>query len=463
MANETKTDEEILEALNLEPDTSDSSTDEKPKDNEKSDLDNELESLYNAELDEIDELDSISELEILDDEKSLSESKSDLENEKVDDVKIENRDEEEKKEEGKEEEKNDSDTSPQGLKEEEYKVQKKQSNIRKVMIGIIGFLLLILIIGATLFFLGFFDSEPVKPKLTQKELQKQKEARLAKIEEENKYNFKQKDIDVKRLNKKLNLLTKYEIIESDNKEKLKDEEKERLYKLSKEEQEEERQLQISKIKAQEELRMKEMIEAAKAEAKAELLAQQLKDEEEMQSLQTEEALKKKKREENNVTLPEYKPSSEETDTATNEIKEENDSESKPVTDETSMNETNSEEMQSVNENNAPEIVEEKRTYELESKEVQDEMKKNQTANSFLKFISIETNQLDIYKSYLNKVEAIDRNIILCRDNKNLVEIVIGPFTENENRDLILEEFINNGINPQAVDFTQEEYDKRCNY
>lgn len=463
--NQEKTDEEILEDLGLELDkesTPEESNESDAKDEEPNEL-SELEALVNSDEDESinteindNELESIDndtseELEELitsNDEEFQEENNNNItSNEKIEET-IENK-------EGQ-------------STEDTFQVQKKQSKLRKILIGLIGFLVLVIITGAIMFFMGFFDpEEPIKPKLSPAQMKAQAKAAVEKMEEENRYKFKKNDIDVKRLNKKLNLLTKYEIIESDQKEKMKDSEREKFYKLSKAEQDESKQRQLAKIKQQEELRMKEMIQAAKAEAKAELLAEQLKEEEDKKAQELLEEDKKIKNEANNIILPtEEEPITEvQNETEKNassksvqkEGKEEVITEEKVITEKTKEIEPT----QIMSEHNETMVKEEIKTEEntpevIIKKELLSQM-------TFIKYISIETKTQDIFKADLDKIEAVDKNITLCRDNKNNIEVLIGPFNENENRDMIMADFLNNDINVAAVDFTKEEYNRRCNY
>merc|ERR1711879_1130153 len=97
------------------------------------------------------------------------------------------------------------------IEEDTLPMQKKQPKIFKILISIAVFLFLILATGAVLYFTGFFDPEPIKV-VEKKEINE-------KIEEE--ITFNTKDIDKNRLNKKLTMLTKREIM---NKEELETEE-----------------------------------------------------------------------------------------------------------------------------------------------------------------------------------------------------------------------------------------------
>ena len=84
-------------------------------------------------------------------------------------------------------------------------------------------------------------------------------------------------------------------------------------------------------------------------------------------------------------------------------------------------------------------------------------------SSFLAFIKVETNNTLLYKSFIDKIEAVDNNIQLCRDNNNTVEVLLGTYSE-EKRDEVLKKLQKSFKNESyKIDLTQEEFDKSCNY
>jgi chromosome segregation ATPase len=92
--------------------------------------------------------------------------------------------------------------------------------------------------------------------------------------------------------------------------------------------------------------------------------------------------------------------------------------------------------------------------------------KNDTENidGFLKFINVAKIKGVLYKKYLDKIITINPNVILCRDDKNIIEIYYGPFENNETRNELLNKLVNsNFTEAYEVEFTKEEFDKRCNY
>ena len=104
--------------------------------------------------------------------------------------------------------------------DEENPIQKKQNKIQKILIIVAGVLGAILVIGLILYFFGFFDPEE-KPKteMTTETM----EINITK--EPEKYIFASKDINIDRLNGKLRILTKYEIIGTEEEERQKELEK----------------------------------------------------------------------------------------------------------------------------------------------------------------------------------------------------------------------------------------------
>ena len=91
-------------------------------------------------------------------------------------------------------------------------------------------------------------------------------------------------------------------------------------------------------------------------------------------------------------------------------------------------------------------------------------KPNITDKEFLSFINVAKIKGSLYKKYLDKVSAIDPNVILCRDDKNRIEIYFGPFKDDETRSKLMDKLTKNKFDEAyEVEFTQEEFDKRCNY
>ena len=300
---------------------------------------------------------------------------------------------------------NNSDTHQQ----EEIELQKKQPKIFRILIAIAATLYLVLIIGLILYVSGFFNSPvPVEPQIKKVEIKKVVPEVI----------FNEKEIDKNELNKKLTMLTKKEIMSKDELEaeekKIADEKKKK---------EEEIKLAIEKKKKEEELKLANQL-AKIQEEKNQLLEQQKeikKQQEEILQLQA----KTKNTLENKI----------------NGVK----------TEEKSVDSNNS----ATNETNV-----------LPTKETSVEEQKNDTAvyNSFLSFINVATVKGELYKSYLDDIQKYDKNISLCRDVKNRIEIYFGPYDSQKEREKVYNLLIENGFKEAyLVDFTKEEYDKRCKY
>lgn len=91
-------------------------------------------------------------------------------------------------------------------------------------------------------------------------------------------------------------------------------------------------------------------------------------------------------------------------------------------------------------------------------------KENPINSQFLLFINVAKIKGELYKKYLDKITNINPAVKLCRDDKNRIEIYFGPFEKNEDRTELLNKLIKNKFTEAyAVEFTQEEFDKRCNY
>jgi hypothetical protein len=273
-----------------------------------------------------------------------------------------------------------------------YEIQKKLSKIQKILIGVVAFLFIIITIGATLYFMGYFDPPP-------QPVQKIKKTQM--IKKDNKYHFKASDIDSKRLNRKLSLLTKYELVLPEE-EKAKKQKKEKIVKTQ-----------------------------PVVEKKEEIIQKQtpVKD------------MKENKPEEKTVTKSDINK-----DTQTKQNTK------KPL---------------------EKDIAEDKKDQEKkDNTKLQDKIIKKHpkvqkvlyTGEEFLKFIQVATLKYKLYKSFLNQVKAIDARISICSYKGNKTQIFIGPFNEDEKRDLLVKKINNSVVNDAfKIEFTKEEFNKRCNF
>lgn len=254
---------------------------------------------------------------------------------------------------------------------DEIPVQKKQPKIQKILIGIVSILLIILAIGAGLYFTGFFDPKPIE---------EVKEVVEKKVQPQVLYN--EDEIDKTQLNKKLTMLTKKEIMDK-----------------------EEFEAQENKIKEEERLKKEaeeKAIEEKKKEEEAKVAAQFEKIEEEKRLLLEQQAEFARLQEEAKKAFEEQK--------AQLEMALANKSTSSletPKTDENVQIET-------------PITNEENNT--IPQEEEKSVVEKN---SEFLSFINIATIKGDLYKSYLDKVTKYGTNLSICRDSENRIELYFG--------------------------------------
>jgi|TARA_R110002033_G_scaffold119370_1_gene162781 hypothetical protein len=315
---------------------------------------------------------------------------------------------------------------------EELPIQKKQNKFIKILTIAVSILLSLVSIGAVLYLIGVFDPEPVV---------KQPKAQEAKVQKEE-YQFTPNDIDANRLNKKLNLLTKYEIVENSTTEEQKAQEKENLYLEAKKQLEMERLAKIEKIKEAERKRMEEELPAIKKQNIDDNIDKQI------DNVITKDDTAK---EENTIT---DNTSTDNTDTTT--VITTTPSENTSVT-------TNTQEEPKKVEETTPPTIEDT-TKESEVVKIDPAPPVKEKVNQFVKVIKIQTKSKDIYKSYLDQIYSVNDNVTLCRDYQNNVEIFVGPFENDIEREKVAEEYLlKYNINVEIYDYTTEEYDKRCNY
>jgi hypothetical protein len=106
---------------------------------------------------------------------------------------------------------------------------KKEKKLKKIIIIIAGLLVVVLISFASLFFMGSFDPPVI---VKDKNITKPSPQDIILANIKNKHiTYKEDMIDINKLNKRLAILTKYEILETDILNEYKKREKERLYKL----------------------------------------------------------------------------------------------------------------------------------------------------------------------------------------------------------------------------------------
>ena len=271
-------------------------------------------------------------------------------------------------------------------------VKPKKNILFKVLIAIISFLIILIIVGAVLYFMGFFNhKEEVVIQKEEQHVEQPQEVvqHTEKVEQkEEGYKFNIKDINSKKLNEQLASLTNKNLEKKEN-------EKKAVEEIKKEE---------TALKNHEEELIKQ---------KAELEKQKIEFEKQKAEFE--------------------------------KTKEESLSQKKEIT---------------------AQIEEVKQP---EQATIEDTQKKNLTKeanakNEFLLFINVVKIKGVLYKKYLDKIITINPNVKLCRDEKNRIEIYYGPFKNSEERSELLDKLIKNKFSEAyELEFTQEEFDKRCNY
>ena len=105
----------------------------------------------------------------------------------------------------------------------------------------------------------------------------------------------------------------------------------------------------------------------------------------------------------------------------------------------------------------------------ETSNINSNSKKEQTTKTtesltFVKLINVAKIKGDLNKKYFDRVIEVNANVLLCRDDENIIELYYGPFLEDEIRDNLLSKLIKNGFKEAySLEMTKEEFDKRCNY
>ena len=294
-------------------------------------------------------------------------------------------------------------------------VKPKKNLLHKILFGIVAFLLLLLIIGVVLYFTGFFDPKEIKkveiPVVEQT---------VEKVEApENNYKFDIKDINSKKLNEQLAALTSKnlndekieELEKKDNEKRLIDEQKRKEDELLKKQEDEL-------------LNQRTQLEQKKLELEREKIHLETM---KQQALQLKEELHIENHDKSTETISAL------------------DSEKQKV-------------IETIN-NTIP-----KKALEEKKEGIVNKTENAKDNNGFLLFINVAKIKDVLYKKYLDKIVAINPNIKLCRDDKNRIEIYYGPFDNSEDRSKLLNKLLENKFNEAyELEFTQEEFDKRCNY
>lgn len=104
------------------------------------------------------------------------------------------------------------------------------------------------------------------------------------------------------------------------------------------------------------------------------------------------------------------------------------------------------------------------TSDINSNSKKEETTKITESLTFVKLINVAKIKGDLNKKYFDKVIEVNANVLLCRDDENIIELYYGPFLEDEIRDNLLSKLIKNGFKESySLEMIKEEFDKRCNY
>lgn len=198
-----------------------------------------LEDINNSAIKEIVEEPEETQENTQDDEiEETSDEDSDEESEQQEDIdekteeSNENANEETKSENSKENDTPKDDNSDENKEEEILSDdEKKQKKLKLLVMIVAGVLVSVILTFAVLFFMGTFDPPPVVVKDANKTVVVSQEDLLILDIKNKEINFKMKMINSKRLNRRLAILTKYQILEEDVLEKFRKQEKERLHKV----------------------------------------------------------------------------------------------------------------------------------------------------------------------------------------------------------------------------------------
>lgn len=122
------------------------------------------------------------------------------------------------------------------------------------------------------------------------------------------------------------------------------------------------------------------------------------------------------------------------------------------------------EKKDVTTNTSNETKTQNETSNINSNSKKEETTKATDSLTFVKLINVAKIKGDLNKKYFDKVIEVNANVLLCRDDENIIELYYGPFLEDEIRDNLLSKLIKNGFKEAySLEMTKEEFDKRCNY
>ena len=291
--------------------------------------------------------------------------------------------------------------------EKNLNIKNKQKKTKKILLSLIGILSLSIIIILVLYSSGFFDiKQATKPNKKQNYTNNI-------VLDKNKDYFYKTDIDINKLNNKLKLLTKEEL-RFDNDEDLKKDKK--IY-------EDKKKFDAFKKQARVEARLEE---------------EQRRLQEEKNKLEIQKQTLEKKRDELKKLQEEIE----------------------------NKNIQKQEEIENKNKTNPNSDIKDVKNKQLDLKKIKKTLKKeeNNDLQNFVKLINVVSIEGNLYESYLKKIEKINRDLLLCRDHLNRIDIYFGPYLDEKEREKIIQELFKNGfVESYGIDLTKEEYKNRCKY
>jgi len=165
----------------------------------------------------------------------LTNSKVTLYPEDIQKEEIVNTKEDEPKSEEKQENKKESKETIEEKSTENEEENTKPKKLKLIIMIVAGLIVIVLLIGIIMYFAGAFDSEPIKKQQdTNTTAIISKKQNIIEYKTLKKVDFKMSDINIKRLNNKLELLTKYQVLTQEELESQAQEEKQRIIRLKKE-------------------------------------------------------------------------------------------------------------------------------------------------------------------------------------------------------------------------------------
>mgnify|MGYP000083921882 FL=1 len=351
---------------------------------------------------------------------------------------------------------------------------------------------LLIIVTLLLYLFGFFDSEPIKVE----EVNSDKTKEMMVTPPKKKYTFRVKDINKKRLNRKLALLTRDEIIELDKpedevivkndiQEAIEQEKSIAVKEIASNNMDQnnssEAHMQVEEtVVAEAEKTMPEEISTDKMDTsvKEEIVATDRQEKmdtvDESVILKKEEIVPNKDIEfetvkKDNILVQEIIDNEVNENTIETTPTEEDQAVQKDAPDINMTEKPMSEEVMAQNDHmstNTEEVMipaMNDTQISNNKNQIEDSIEDlESTQKSFLMFAQVATIKTKLYLSFLQKINKIEKRISVCRNDVNHIEIFVGPFTSEEERSLVLSKINNSLVNDAfAIDFTQNEFDKRC--